>query len=877
MEVILTHGNAEFDALSSMLGAAKLYPGAYPVLPAAINRNLRDFLALYGDELPFVQLPDLPNEPITRIILVDTQQLPKIKGLLAAIDDIAVEIIDHHPLQVVLAPGVIFHSEQVGANATILVQRLIDRGFEPTPVEATLLLLGIYEDTGRLSYAGTTAMDVRCAAWLLEHGANLSALNEFLNRPLLPEQRALYDELAARTQVIEYNGRQVLVTQARAEGYVEEISTLAHKLNDLYDPDALFMMVQMDHHIQMVARSTTDDIDVGKVLRRFGGGGHGKAAAAVLTRTDLETLRAELLAVLPAYVKRQVTAGEIMNRSVRTVPPEVTIAEAAAQMTRYGYSGLPVVSEDGTLVGVLTRRKVDRAIRHGLGDKLVTKYMRREPVSVPPTAPLSQVQQTMIDREIGGLPVVEEGRLVGVITRSDLLKLWPVADGKRRETSLIDKMNEALPEPLREFLQRAGEVATQEHVSLYLVGGFVRDLLLGVPNLDLDLVVEGDAIAFAKKLAELENGHVRSHRQFGTAKLILPEPRFPMPQDLPPSEDDEYPSLKPKPISIDFVTARTEFYEHPTALPTVESSSIKQDLYRRDFTINTMAICLDKGRYGKLVDFYGGKQDLERRLIRVLHSLSFVEDPTRILRAVRLEQRLGFRIEKRTAELIEDAVEQGLMRRLSGERVRNEVRLILREKEPERIFARLDSQGVLKQIHPSLEWTRWLEERLQRVRDQLPQDWRPLAYLALLTYHFSGEELASFSLNLRLLSASVRLLTEVFRLRHFVGELQAPELTPSALYQLLRPFSLQSIATIYLAEDSELLRSRVDMYRHRLRFVRPRIDGTFLKELGVPAGPVYREVLEALHRAKLDGRVRRFGEEEAFVREQLASRGHRFS
>ncbi len=195
------------------------------------------------------------------------------------------------------------------------------------------------------------------------------------------------------------------------------------------------------------------------------------------------------------------------------------------------------------------------------------------------------------------------------------------------------------------MLERASQTATEMGFSLYLVGGLVRDLLLGIPNLDLDLVVEGDAIALAQRLAADAGGTVRKHARFGTAKWHVPGEAHGTPGS-------------PSPLVLDFVTARTEFYEHPEALPTVEASSLRQDLYRRDFTINTMALRLDRQHFGQLVDFYGGEKDLQHRLIRVLHNLSFVEDATRMLRAVRLEQRLGFRIEKRTVELLRQALDR---------------------------------------------------------------------------------------------------------------------------------------------------------------------------------------------------------------------------
>ncbi len=277
------------------------------------------------------------------------------------------------------------------------------------------------------------------------------------------------------------------------------------------------------------------------------------------------------------------------------------------------------------------------------------------------------------------------GDLVGIVTRTDLIKQWS-AVGPALTQSLDEMMAQNVPEKLLDLLRQAGSLAAEKGYSLYAVGGFARDLLLERPTFDVDLVVEGDAIGLAQELAHTLGGRVRSHRRFGTAKWILPE---------------AWRNNATAPETLDFVTARTEFYERPTALPTIERSSIKQDLHRRDFTINTLAVRLNPDRWGELLDFYGGRQDLEDGVIRVLHSLSFVEDPTRILRAARFEQRFHFAIEPRTEQLISDAV--GLLERVSAERVRHELELIMAEAEPERVICRLAEMGILITLHPDLD------------------------------------------------------------------------------------------------------------------------------------------------------------------------------
>ena len=853
MEVILTHENTDFDALASLLGAWKLYPDAIPVLPRRPNRNLRHFLTLYWDDLPFVQAEDMPRRRIMRAILVDTQALTRLKGMSSRIK---VHIIDHHPLTRELAPGMTYSGEEIGATTTLLVEQISEARLPLSPIEATLLLLGIYEDTGSLSYPSTTPRDVRCAAWLLEQGANLEVANRFLHHPLSEEQRQLYDQLWENSQIHEFDGQSVVIATASVKGYVEEISTLAHKLRDVFEPAAIFVLVELEEHIQLVARSSSETIDVAEIAARLDGGGHSQAAAAMIRGQTLAQVQARLLKLLRAHIKPAVTVGQIMSYGVHTLPPDTTVADAAEMMRRYGHEGFPVV-EEGQIVGILTRGQIDRATQLGFDNASINLYMYKGEVSVRPDDPVQKLQAVMMEHSLGQVPVVEGGEVIGIVTRTDLIKLWSAPPQRPRRTEIAQLVENALPAPLLQLIQKASQMAAQMDFSLYMVGGFVRDLLLGTPTLDLDLVVEGNAIALARRLQKKVGGRVTSHARFGTAKLILDEQAFPIPY-------------------LDFVTARTEFYEHPTALPQVERSSIKQDLHRRDFTINTLAICLDPDRYGELLDFYGGEQELKRELIRVLHSLSFVEDPTRMLRAARLGQRLGFRLEERTEELIGNALD--LLDRTTGERISHELHLILEEAAPEEALCRLDELGVLAQIHPGLRCDGWLMDKYRLLRQALKtKSWKLEAgerlvaetlYLVLLTCRLSARDLESLVERLKIAGEDVALLRQVNRLLSSTSEL-VKEHRPSAIYRLLEHYSTPAIFVLWMAIDSGAVRERLELYHRTLRFVEPEIDGEYLKAMGLRPSPLFGHILSVLRDARLDGEVSSLEEERVFVEKLL--------
>ena len=402
-------------------------------------------------------------------------------------------------------------------------------------------------------------------------------------------------------------------------------------------------------------------------------------------------------------------------------------------------------------------------------------------------------------------------------------------------------MEERLPQKLLSFLRLAGEVAQAQGQKLYLVGGVVRDLILGRPNLDFDLVVEGDAPRLARQLARASGEKVVVHRQFGTAKFHRGD------------------------LSIDLVTARSETYSRPGALPEVQPGTINDDLFRRDFSVNAMAIALSLASFGELVDPYRGRVDLEQRLIRILHQRSFIDDATRILRALRYEQRLDFQLEEATERLLRE--QKSMLDTISGDRLRHELELILKEEQPERILYRAEILGVLQELHPSLKGNGWLTERFHQARRISPPD--PALYLSLLLYRLTEEENERLLARLNIVGELGRNLRQVLRLKAELPSLADPDLPRSGIYRSLKPYSPMAVTACSLASDSGIIRSHLELYLSDLRYVKSSLDGEHLKSMGVAPGPRLGRMLEALLEAKLDERVSTREEEEALVRQWL--------
>jgi tRNA nucleotidyltransferase (CCA-adding enzyme) len=835
MHIILGHENADFDAIAAALAAHKLNPGALPILPDRLNANVARFLALYRTPLPFVPRDDIQPAQVDQITLVDTQRIPPNKGYPTSVP---VHIVDHHLPPRDLLPHEDFSGDDVGAATTLLVEQLQAQSIPLTPIEATLLALGIYEDTGSLVYGETTPRDIHAAGWLVERGAVLDNVRRFLEPPLSDEQQALLETLVTTAESRTIQGYTVVVASATLDSYMNELSSVAHRLRDTLDPTALFLLVQMPSALHLVCRSTDDAVDSGAIARYFGGGGHERAAAATIRSRALDEVLPELWQQIEQSIQPAVRVGDLMSRGVQTLDPNARLESVITRMRRIGHEGYPVV-EDGRVIGLLTRRDADRALEHGLGDLSVRQVMTAGDNALLPTDSLAVLENRMVESGWGQLPVVDDGSaLIGIVTRTDLIKQWAHTKPDPAPVISATEIATVLGEASAVLIERIAQQAKRQHLNVYMVGGVVRDLILKRPSDDLDFVVEGDAIDFARRLQARYGGQLHVYPPFGTATLRL--------------EDGS----EAAPDHVDFASARAEFYEHPAALPTVYNSSIKLDLGRRDFTINTLALRLGDGR---ILDFYGGLADLRAEQIRVLHSLSFVDDPTRILRAVRFERRLGFSIEPRTAQLIDTALP--MLRRITGERVRNELTLMLGEADPAQTFALLQARGILAAIHPAFALPDDLAARLQPARttpppwsmpapDPLDVDWGVI----LVNANIAPADLPELCARLLFSKTFSDSIIEAARLlaRRDLATLDMP---PSRIVALLEETGDLALYLVWLLEDNALARERIWQYANEWRSVKPATNGRKLRSRGLKPGPCYARILTRLRAARLDGEI----------------------
>lgn len=865
MEVILTHNNADFDALASLLGANKLHPEALPVLPQQLSKVVAEFMALYKNGLPFIAWDDFKRQRIHRVILTDTQNSPALRGVRPQTPTL---IYEHHPLDRTLGEHERWHFEPLGAITTYFVEQIQAHDMPLTTLEATLMALGIYADTGMLTYGGTTPRDIRAAAWLLEHGAVLDTVRRFLSTALSESQQTLMARLLEQPQTQDIQGYQVTLCSTQVPHMIDGINMVIGRLMDLLDPTALIILVEAPDIVQLVARSQDDAINVGMLAQRYGGGGHPRAAAAAIAHNNrsLSDLSADIWQALRETVRPATRIADLMSWGVKTVNADDNLRENIHRLRQIGHEGFPVL-QDEALVGLLTLRDADRALEHGLNKASIGDLMQRGTWRLKPQDSVFALEQMMVESRWGQIPIVnDEDKLIGIVTRTDLIKHW----ARIHPTSAPDiptlsraTLVHILGEAVATLVARIAHTAQEERLTLYMVGGVVRDLFLGVPNMDIDFVVEGDGIQFAKHLQSLYGGEVHSFSPFGTAKWHLD------------AQTAQALRIDPEaiPSHIDFATARNEFYAHPTALPTVYSGSIKLDLARRDFTINTLAVQLSPvNALWRIIDVFGGMNDLRERVLRVLHSLSFVDDPTRVLRAVRFAERLAFVIEPRTAELIASSLP--MMGRITGERLRNELNLMLQEQHPERALLKLEALRVPEHIHPAFHFDARLSDVFEQARQVSNPDLISL-YWHLIFAFLAPVDAASVSERLLFGKPVIKTHQQAALLRTD-ETLSSPDLRPSHIAQKLDEMDDMALLAAWLTHPSASARNHIERYRHVWRHVSPISTGHTLIQRGLKPSRSFKYWLAALRNAWLDGEIQTEEEEHALLTQLISAENQPF-
>ena len=932
MDLVLCHTTADFDTLGAAVGLCVLRPGTRIVLTGGCHPTVRDFLALHRDEYPLIERRSVNPQEIRSIAILDASTRDRLGKAaewldLPQLNEIAV--FDHHLEANSDIRATVTEIEAVGATTTLIVEKLREKSSPPLrlqPSEATVMALGIHVDTGSLTFEGATARDAMALAWLMQQGASLRVIAEYVEPGLSAQLQDLLKEALNNLRSETVHGNSVASVLLTTDAYVPGLSALASRLLDLTETDALLLgnvykfgekhksgAIDPDspisNRLTIIGRSRIDNTNLSTLFKPLGGGGHASAASLALRDVDPLLTLNQLADALKAQIPHSLTARELMSSPVRSIRPETSVGEAHRILLRYGHSGLSVVDTGDRLAGIISRRDIDIALHHGFSHAPVKGYMTPQLKTIAPDTLLPEIESLMVTYDIGRLPVLENGLLVGIVTRTDVLRELHQQKKARDRGSHAQLSYSHKPESVEQLLRSrispelwqllsiAANIARERGWQLYIVGGAVRDLLLATDDTlaltDIDLVVDGYArsgnsgagVELASELQKLyPTSRLDIHGQFQTCALLW-------------HKDSPFGSLW-----LDIATARTEFYAYPAANPEVEASSIRQDLDRRDFTINALAVRLGVPRSGELLDFFGGLLDLEARQIRVLHANSFIEDPTRIYRAVRFAVRLGFAIEPQTEGYIRHAVEIGIYYRIQEEngrapaletRLKSELKYILQAPYWKVALEMLGNLQALRCIHPTLDldkplWhqlhllERFLQGRKKLAADyvtdvieravvkkcsmpnsQFPMpnsqfpiinipDWQ--MRLEVLIAYLAPEYRGKVATNLQLPVDSIRRLQELSaRYDELLERLPKCEL-PSQLVLLLRNYELPMLIAIAL-QSPRSVRHQIWEFFTKWVNVNPPLNGNDLKALGYKPSPEFKLMLDDLLAATLDGHL----------------------
>ncbi|MBX9573615.1 MAG: CBS domain-containing protein [Candidatus Obscuribacterales bacterium] len=868
----------DFDCLASQLAVTKLYPAARIVPAHPLSPRIKSFLSLYRDQLPLVDLQYVDKATIQHVFIVDCQNPERLddrarRFFLDFIEKGSFTVFDHHDNE---SPGAIGKQprtdsivKKAGSAATVLVEILKEREIGLSSFEATVIAAGIYEDTGCLTHRGTTEADALAVAYCLSFGADLERVNEIIRPKFDQAQATLFERLLASVETRQLGNAQVTICSDSTEEYIDGLAEITSRLLENISSDVLVSLVNMKDRIHLVSRSQTSLFDLRNLVRKFGGGGHPGAASAVVKGQDLSTLKEQVWHELSTEQSSELCAREIMATPVRTIKSDTSIDEAGRIMLRYSADGL-VVMDDGKVTGIVSNRDVDKARHHKLDHAPVRGFMSHPVITVAPDTPLSKIQSTMIEHGIGRVPVLDEktDELLGIIGRHELLRaLYGDDEPRQLEPGMVQPMKRVADKPellkriepeLLSLYKEIGSVAADLKMVAYLVGGCVRDLVLQRDNFDLDFVVEGSAIDLVHELAKRFPDKYEllvEHERFNTGAMNV--------------------ALSRK-REIDIATARVEYYEYPAALPTVEPSSLEQDLFRRDFTINALAMCLHPERFGKIVDYFGGLTDLQGGLIRVLHPFSFIEDPTRIIRAARFASRFNFKLEARTKLQAERAIQFGIFDNLGGVRLKEELRYIL--ESPQRLSALEildDLGGGLRFLDSAIIYRRNVRLQIRRAekllaRYDVPRHW--IVYLGVLLLSLPEERIAAALSRLHLAEDERSWVLDGAKIVRGLNELEHAA-KRSQVYRVLHGHADQALAiAACVAAAGSNLRRWIKIYFEELRELKTEISGHDLLALGIRQGPSIGEILSKLRDAKLDGELRTPEEERGFVIDNFSDR-----
>ena len=788
-KVLLLPPNADLDALSSIYGIsllekdAKLFYTSFSSKAKKLFEDIKD---------RFNILKSLEGLENIHIFTVDYSSIDFVFGLLKKEKIKKITLFDHHIRHIEKEPLVEAYIDvTLGACTTLIVEHLIKKDVSISKKDASILLCGIYDDTNYFSIKDISPRDFEVASYLIKMGGDIEFVNKYVKSYISLKDLIHVEEYLKSLEILNINGKKIgfIVLDTTQESVIENL----RDIKELGDLDAYFVIMSSSINTYVVARSKT--IDVERILSRLGGGGHTLASGLKLNFVSSKKLKSIILELLKEE-NPKITLKDIMTKHPLTLKKDMSIEEAFYTLSNFKISKAPVLDENEHVIGAITKKILAKALDISKDSKVQELL-----VSIPLLKEddfIWEAEKVFLENPLAPMIGVldKEGKLGGIITKSDLIRHITEDEERNISTKHINIPSYMIDIiiDIKNFIPK-GE-------KLYLVGGVVRDIILNRPSYDIDFVFEGDIDLLEQSL---KSHGIKTHRFLGFNSV----------------------HFKYKGFKIEISSTRREYYEMAGSYPVVSKASLKEDLFRRDFTINTLLLSLDEKDFGTVIDYFGALNDIKNKIIRVLHPLSFIEDPVRILRAIRFEAKLNFKLSKDTKRLLEEALQKNMLKYAPKGRIFNELKIALQEKEFENIFETYKKYRIIESLFEYKPDYIYIEEKSKNLK--MFSDWYLLEYktpfkeASWIFFWLLIKNAPSLEEILKAISAPAFIYRFLeINIKHIISEILKAK-KPSELYKILKPFSLEELA-LFATEGNVDVMNRIVKYLSHLKNLKPNID-----------------------------------------------------
>ncbi|MCF8008756.1 MAG: CBS domain-containing protein [Halanaerobiales bacterium] len=848
MDLIISHENTDIDGLAGMIAAAKLYTDAKVVISENMTSLAQRFLALYKDEFEIYKYDQIEYKKVKRVIIIDTHEIDRLGTFNDFIDIENVEVIvyDHHP-HLKLDWIDIDLSENVGSATSILVNRLKRENVKLNRSEVTLFALGISADTGNFMHLNTESEDLIAFAYLLDMGANKKIINEYLLETLNQSQKKVFDLLIKHRKDLKIKDTDITYFSLKYPHYVTGLNNVAEKIKLLYQLSVIFILVEMEGKVIIIGRSSDENVNLEDIFDKLGGGGHF-GAGSVSLKTDLEIAQNKLETAIRDNVKVALRVKDVMKKPV-TVNQNTKVNKVKEMIKDKNISGVLAVDQNKNIKGIFTTRDLRRLnVKKDIYRVPIKAYMTKKLIFIKPYDTIHKAQEKMVKHDIGRLPVKDkEGNLIGIITRRDILNQYYQEETENQNQNryvsslvsitpekekIINRLDE-LPNQVRKLFKNIGKIADKNNCKIFLVGGMVRDLLLNKSNNDFDFVVEGDIESLIKEIAVSYDVSYKYNQHFQTG------------------------SMKLKQYDLDFAVSRNELYTHPGALPKVKKADIFDDLFRRDFTINALAVALHPKEYGSLYDFFKARKDVEKKILKVLHRFSFLDDPTRIVRGIRLVLQLNLLIDEETRALMQEAIRLSRFSDVTFPRIYKELKLLFRENVDLEFIDLLKEIPFLRLIYDKYNLPVKIKEKYKRAKKYLAyfdqnnynvKKWP--VYFSLIMSSIPSSIINSWSLKQKIKNVLL------FRPKEYVAKNIVNNSGRVDLYSILKDYTNEQLVLLMALYDQKELKEKIFFYLDQISDIEISINGNDLLNIGYKEGPLISKALELVKTQLLKGNLK---------------------